>query len=102
MTQTINLGTTCPKAGFGEAPQQAFLRPSRAAKIASVATLALLAVSVYSGNEAKTVVVFSNILQFLGVFNAWITTLITQKSFCPASVSNVNVLSAMPFENIPV
>lgn len=30
-------------AGFGEAPQQAFLRPSRAAKIASVATLALLA-----------------------------------------------------------
>ena len=32
-------------AGFGEAPQQAFLRPSRAAKIASVATLALLAVS---------------------------------------------------------
>ena len=31
--------------GFGEAPQQAFLRPSRAAKIASVATLALLAVS---------------------------------------------------------
>ena len=29
--------------GFGEAPQQAFLRPSRAAKIASVATLALLA-----------------------------------------------------------
>ena len=45
MTQTINLGTTCPKAGFGEVPQQAFLRPSRAAKIASVATLALLAVS---------------------------------------------------------
>ena len=32
-------------AGFGEAPQQAFLRPTRAAKIASVATLALLAVS---------------------------------------------------------
>ena len=32
-------------AGFGEAPQQAFLRPPRAAKIASVATLALLAVS---------------------------------------------------------
>ncbi|MGE9972677.1 hypothetical protein, partial [Candidatus Pseudoscillospira sp. SGI.172] len=30
-------------AGFGEAPQQAFLLPSRAAKIASVATLALLA-----------------------------------------------------------
>ena len=45
MTQTIYFGTTCPKAGFGEAPQQAFLRPSRAAKIASVATLALLAVS---------------------------------------------------------
>ena len=32
-------------AGFGEAPQQAFLRPPRATKIASVATLALLAVS---------------------------------------------------------
>ena len=45
MTQTIYFGTTCPKAGFGEAPQQAFLRPSRDAKIASVATLALLAVS---------------------------------------------------------
>ena len=45
MTQTNYFGTKCPKAGFGEAPQQAFLRPSRAAKIASVATLALLAVS---------------------------------------------------------
>ena len=43
MTQTIYFGTTCPKAGFGETPQQAFLRPSRDAKIASVATLALLA-----------------------------------------------------------
>ena len=32
-------------AGFGEAPQQAFLQPPRDAKIASVATLALLAVS---------------------------------------------------------
>ena len=53
MTQTINLGTTCPKAGFGEAPQQAFLRPSRAAKIASVATLALLAVSASPGNPTK-------------------------------------------------
>ena len=47
MTQTICFGTTCLKAGFGEAPQQAFLRPTRDAKIASVATLALLAVSVY-------------------------------------------------------
>lgn len=39
--------------GFGEAPQQAFLRPSRAAKIASVATLALLAVSALPQNSAK-------------------------------------------------
>ena len=31
-------------AGFGEAPQQAFLQPPRDAKIASVATLALLAI----------------------------------------------------------
>ena len=54
MTQTINLGTTCPKAGFGEAPQQAFLRPSRAAKIASVATLALLAVSASPETPRKT------------------------------------------------
>ena len=38
---------TSPKAGFGEAPQQAFLQPSRDAKIASVAKLALLAVSAY-------------------------------------------------------
>ena len=53
MTQTINFGTTCPKAGFGEAPQQAFLRPSRDAKIASVATLALLAVSAYPGSPTK-------------------------------------------------
>ena len=38
------------RRGFGEAPQQAFLRPSLAAKIASVATLALLAVSVLPYN----------------------------------------------------
>lgn len=36
--------------GFGEVPQQAFFAPSRGAKIASVATLALLAVSVLPGN----------------------------------------------------
>ena len=44
---------TSPKAGFGEAPQQAFLRPSRDAKIASVATLALLAVSAYPGSPTN-------------------------------------------------
>jgi len=42
-----DFGTSCPEvAGFGEAPQQAFLRVYRhgkLAKIASVATLALLA-----------------------------------------------------------
>ena len=53
MTQTIYFGTTCPKAGFGEAPQQAFLRPTRDAKIASVATLALLAVSAYLRRSAN-------------------------------------------------
>ena len=41
----VNSTKMSRSAGFGEAPQQAFLRPSRAAKIASVATLALLAVS---------------------------------------------------------
>ena len=40
-------------AGFGEAPQQAFLRPFRAAKIASVATLALLAVSALPPKQRK-------------------------------------------------
>ena len=69
MTQTIYFGTTCPKAGFGEAPQQAFLRPSRAAKIASVATLALLAVSAYPQKGAKNGGrIFSHVLRFLGVF----------------------------------
>ena len=28
MTQTNYFGTKCPKAGFGEAPQQAFLQPA--------------------------------------------------------------------------
>lgn len=65
MTQTINLGTTCPKAGFGEAPQQAFLRPSRAAKIASVATLALLAVSAFPGNFALVYMAFAFHICFL-------------------------------------
>ena len=45
VTQTTDFGTTCPEAGFGEVPQQAFLQPMRDVKIASVATLALLAVS---------------------------------------------------------
>lgn len=40
-------------AGFGEVPQQAFLQPPRDAKIASVATLALLAVSASPGKGAK-------------------------------------------------
>ena len=53
MTQTNYFGTFCPKAGFGEALQQAFLQPPRDAKIASVATLALLAVSVSPGNPTK-------------------------------------------------
>lgn len=53
MTQTDYFGTKCPKAGFGEAPQQAFLQPPRDAKIASVATLALLAVSASPGNPTK-------------------------------------------------
>ena len=38
-------GACADDAGFGEAPQQAFLRLPRAAKMASVSTLALLAVS---------------------------------------------------------
>ena len=44
-THFVNSPILSRSAGFGEAPQQAFLRPPRAAKIASVATLALLAVS---------------------------------------------------------
>ncbi len=51
-------------AGFGEAPQQAFLQPPRDAKIASVATLALLAVSAYPGKGAKTVVAFLHLHRF--------------------------------------
>lgn len=43
---------TSPKAGFGEAPQQAFCSPP-GCKIASVATLALLAVSASPGNPTK-------------------------------------------------
>ena len=44
MTQTINLGTTCPKGQVWGGSPTSVLRPSRDAKIASVATLALLAV----------------------------------------------------------
>ena len=47
-------------AGFGEAPQQAFLQPPRDAKIASVATLALLAVSAYLPKIKKSDSRFSN------------------------------------------
>ena len=65
MTQTTDFGTTCPKAGFGEAPQQAFLRPSQAAKIASVATLALLAVSAFPGNFALVYMAFAFHICFL-------------------------------------
>ena len=53
MTQTNYFGTKCPKAGFGEAPQQAFLQPAGMQKKASVATLALLAVSAFPGNFTK-------------------------------------------------
>ena len=40
----VNNSNLSQSAGFGEAPQQAFLQPPRDAKIASVATLALLAI----------------------------------------------------------
>ena len=64
MTQTNYFGTKCPKAGFGEAPQQAFLphdgakissvfTPELLAKNASVATLALLAVSASPGKPRE-------------------------------------------------
>lgn len=58
-------------AGFGEAPQQAFLRPFRAAKIASVATLALLAVSALSPKQHKKrrCVFLLRILRFLSRFH---------------------------------
>ena len=65
MTQTNYFGTKCPKAGFGEAPQQAFLQPSRDAKIASVATLALLAVSAFPGNFALVYMAFAFHICFL-------------------------------------
>lgn len=56
-------------AGFGEAPQQAFLRPPRAAKIASVATLALLAVSALPPKQRKKrrCVFLLRILRFPGL-----------------------------------
>lgn len=48
MTQTTTLlDTVARSGGFGVQPQQAFLRPLWGAKIASVYTLALLAVSAY-------------------------------------------------------
>ena len=54
VTQTILLWDKMSRSpGFGEAPQQAFLRPPRAAKIASVATLALLAVSALPPKQLK-------------------------------------------------
>ena len=53
MTQTNYFGTFCPKAGFGEAPPTSVFAARRDAKIASVATLALLAVSASPGNPTK-------------------------------------------------
>lgn len=57
-------------AGFGEAPQQAFLQAPRGAKIASVYTLALLAVSCSPENGAKNGGhAFLRFLRFLAVFD---------------------------------
>ena len=54
MTQTTDFGTECPEvAGFGEAPQQAFLHPLGGTKIAGVSTPALLAISCKPENSAK-------------------------------------------------
>lgn len=53
MTANAEFLLSKASAGFGEAPQQALLQPSRDAKITSVATLALLAVSAYPGKGAK-------------------------------------------------
>ena len=44
---------TSPKAGFGEAPPTSVFAARRDAKIASVATLALLAVSASPGNPTE-------------------------------------------------
>ena len=66
-----DFGTTCPEvAGFGEAPQQAFLRPPRGAKIASVYTLALLAIPCVPANwrKKRRRVFCLCILRFLAVF----------------------------------
>ena len=53
VTQTTDFGTTCPKVpGLGRLSNKRFAAP-RDAKIASVATLALLAVSAYPGKGAK-------------------------------------------------
>lgn len=88
MTQTTDFGTTCPKAGFGEAPQQVFLRPSQAAKIASVATLALLAVSAYPEKDAKNRGrVFYTSSVSLASFNACIVASITRSSFSSSEFS---------------
>lgn len=64
MTQTTNLGTKCPKVpGLGRLPNKRFSAP-RGAKIASVATLALLALVLFIGGQTLGGVVFL-VLAFL-------------------------------------
>ena len=89
MTQPTKLWDNLSQsAGFGEAPQQAFLQLPRDAKIASVATLALLAVSAYPGKGAKNGGrVFYTSSVSLASFNACIVASITRKSFSSSEFS---------------
>ena len=54
VTQTNYFGTKCPKAGFGGGSPTSVFAARRDVKIASVATLALLAVSASPGTPRKT------------------------------------------------
>jgi len=49
--EIIASGHFVPKAGFGEAPQQAFSRPLRDVEMAGVSTPALLAGTIKVGND---------------------------------------------------
>ena len=86
-------------AGFGEAPQQAFLRPEGAAKIASVATLALLAVSALPLKCAKKRrLCFHTSSVSFSDLSAWIITSISRNSFSSRelSMASIRFLQSLP------
>ena len=89
VTQTTDFGTTCPEVpGLGRLPNKRFCSPHGMQKIASVATLALLAVSAYPGKGAKNGgCVFYTSSVSLASFNACIVASITRKSFSSSEFS---------------